>query len=144
MAYRLVKGVYETYRNEGSFYEFYDPDSPSLRSLDRKKGNFMKLITLGNKPIHHFCGWTALVNTILIENILGYHRLNNHVTITPHIPNQWLGNQIQLTIPQYFERIVFLTKADGSIQVTIEFILDKSNSEKILFKGVNHHELICN
>ncbi len=73
LAYRLVKGVYETYENCGSFYEFYDPDEPTLAHLDRKKGNLGKALTLGNKPIHNFCGWTALINTILIENIIGYH-----------------------------------------------------------------------
>jgi glycogen debranching enzyme len=61
---RLVRGVYETAKTEGSFYEYYDPDQPGLRELSRKKGNWWKQITLGSKPVRDFVGWTGLVLNI--------------------------------------------------------------------------------
>jgi len=66
---RLIKGVFETWKNEGSFYEFYDPERFDLRELTRKKGNLYKQITLGSKPVKNFVGWTGLVNTLLIESV---------------------------------------------------------------------------
>jgi neutral trehalase len=67
MARALVKGVYETYHNEGSFYEFYDPDRYDIVELDRKKGNWWKKLTLGAKPVKDFVGWTGLANTLVFE-----------------------------------------------------------------------------
>ena len=132
----MVKGVYETYENCGSFYEFYDPDEPTLAHLDRKKGNLGKAFTLGNKPIHNFCGWTALINTILIENIIGYHRLGNKIEFIPHIPQSWLGTTIELDIPQYKEFITIESHTDGNIVVSI-----KNESNTLKMDGWNHATL---
>jgi glycogen debranching enzyme len=67
MARKIVRGVYETYHTEGSFYEFYDPDRYDIRELDRKKGNWWKKLTLGSKPVKDFVGWTGLANTLVFE-----------------------------------------------------------------------------
>jgi glycogen debranching enzyme len=67
MARALVTGIYETYHNEGSFYEFYDPDRYDIKELDRKKGNLWKKLTLGSKPVKNFVGWTGLANTLVFE-----------------------------------------------------------------------------
>ena len=74
VAYRVCKGVYETWQNAGSFYEFYDPDRYDLQELTRKKGNLYKKLTLGEKPVKNFAGWTALANSLLIENVIGLDR----------------------------------------------------------------------
>ncbi|MEX2681060.1 MAG: trehalase family glycosidase [Candidatus Sigynarchaeota archaeon] len=101
MAYRLCKGVYETWRNEGSFYEFYDPDRHDLRELSRKKGNLYKQITLGSKPVKHFAGWTALANTLLVEDVIGLQKDGDAWYIEPHLPRSWIeqGKPIRVTMP---------------------------------------------
>lgn len=68
-ASRLITGVFKTWKKSGSFYEFYDPERYDLVELTRKKGNLVKQITLGNKPVKNFIGWTGLVNTLLIESL---------------------------------------------------------------------------
>lgn len=67
MARKIVRGVYETYHTEGSFYEFYDPDRYDIKELNRKKGNWWKKLTLGSKPVKEFVGWTGLANTLVFE-----------------------------------------------------------------------------
>ncbi|MHA1266843.1 MAG: MGH1-like glycoside hydrolase domain-containing protein [Candidatus Helarchaeota archaeon] len=62
---RLIEGVFQTWKREGSFYEFYDPERYDLIELSRKKGNLWKRLTLGNKPIKNFIGWTGLINCLL-------------------------------------------------------------------------------
>ncbi len=63
----LVGGVFETWKNLGYFYEFYDPDRYDIVELNRKKGNLWKKITLGSKPVKNFVGWTGLANTLVME-----------------------------------------------------------------------------
>ncbi len=88
MASRLANGVYMTYHNTGTFYEFYDSDRWDIKELTRKKGMgplglqgsgnvlkiaqhlIMKQIILGQKPVDKFMGWTGLVNTLVIEEKL--------------------------------------------------------------------------
>jgi neutral trehalase len=141
MAYRLVKGVYETFQNCGSFYEFYDPDQPNLSALNRKKGNIMKKITLGDKPISNFCGWTSLINTILLENILGYHRYQNQITFEPHIPSHWVDNSIMVTIPQFKEKIIY--KISKNQDLLIEIYENSAENHLIgRYSGNNHSKLI--
>lgn len=65
---KLVAGVYETWKNQGYFYEFYDPDRYDIKELHRKKGNLWKKITLGSKPVKNFVGWTGLVNVLVLES----------------------------------------------------------------------------
>lgn len=67
LARKIVKGVFETWKNNRFFYEFYDPDRFDIVELHRKKGNLWKKITLGSKPVKNFVGWTGLVNNLLIE-----------------------------------------------------------------------------
>lgn len=64
---KIVAGVYETWKNTGRFYEFYDSDRYDIKELHRKKGNLWKKITLGSKPVKDFVGWTGLANTLVIE-----------------------------------------------------------------------------
>ncbi|MHA1734033.1 MAG: MGH1-like glycoside hydrolase domain-containing protein [Promethearchaeota archaeon] len=103
MAWRLVEGVYETFRNCGSFYEFYDPDRHDLEELTRKKGNFWKRVTLGGKPVPKFVGWTGLVNTLLVEFVLGLKRTltgsSVSVELAPHLPGRWRGRELELELP---------------------------------------------
>ncbi len=67
MSKNLVRGVYATWVNCGSFYEFYDTERDDLVELHRKRGNWWKEHTLGKKPVSHFVGWTGLVNNLVWE-----------------------------------------------------------------------------
>ena len=97
LAYKIVKGVFQTWKNEGSFYEFYDPDRYDLKELSRKKGNLYKRLTLGKKPVKNFVGWTGLVNSFLIESIIGFDI--NEKTIQPRFPEDFRGKNIELGFP---------------------------------------------
>jgi hypothetical protein len=67
LAKKISMGVFETWKNRGTFYEFYDPERYDIKELNRKKGNIWKQIQLGSKPVDHFAGWTALANTLVLE-----------------------------------------------------------------------------
>ena len=67
LARKISTGVFETWKNRGTFYEFYDPDRYDIKELHRKKGNLWKQIQLGSKPVNRFAGWTALANTLVLE-----------------------------------------------------------------------------
>ncbi len=102
LTYNLVKGVYNTWKNEGFLYEFYDPDRYDLKELTRKKGNLYKRLSLGKKPVKNFVGWTGLVNSLLIESIVGFSINEKH--IQPLLPVELKGKSIILGFPsQNFE-----------------------------------------
>lgn len=67
LAKKTAGGIYETWKNTGNFYEFYDPERFDLKELTRKKGNIWKQIQLGSKPVKDFAGWTALANALVLE-----------------------------------------------------------------------------
>ncbi len=64
---KVAGGVFETWKNVGNFYEFYDPERYDIKELHRKKGNLWKRIEMGSKPVKNFAGWTALANTLVLE-----------------------------------------------------------------------------
>ena len=97
-ALRVVLGVLKTWKSEGSFYEFYDPERFDLAELTRKKGNLWKQITLGGKPVKHFVGWTGLVNTLILESIIGFDLLEK--SIRPCLPVEMKGTTLTIKFPQ--------------------------------------------
>lgn len=146
MAYRLCRGVFETWRNEGSFYEFYDPDRHDLQELSRKKGNLYKKITLGSKPVKHFAGWTALANAMLIEDVIGIGKDGDTWFIEPHLPEAWIdqGSPVKVQLPFFHASIEMQSsKASGKIDCTI-MVGDKkdvaclSNGERAIFDKLHH------
>jgi hypothetical protein len=100
-ALRVVMGAARTLERDGHLFEFYDADENSLRNLSRKKGNLVKQITLGGKPVHPFCGWNACLLTLLVEHVLGYRRQSGRATVAPTLPVAWEGCRIRLEIPQF-------------------------------------------
>jgi len=91
LAYRLVDGVYQTHGNHHRVYEFYDPHSHRIDQLHRKRGNRWKKFTLGDKPRGEFVGWTGLVNTLLLEHVLGLRRERGGVVLRPRLPEAMRG-----------------------------------------------------
>lgn len=67
LARKVAGGVFETQKNLGGIYEFYDPERFDQKELTRKKGNWFKQIQLGSKPVKDFAGWSALSNTLVHE-----------------------------------------------------------------------------
>jgi len=118
-AYRIILGVFETWNIEKShsFYEFYDPERYDLKKLSRKKGNLFKQITLGGKPVRNFVGWTGLVNSLLIESVLGYNILEN--TIIPCLPETLKGKKIVLGFPNECKEIETSYNDDKDISISI-------------------------
>lgn len=116
LALRLAVGVYQTWRREGSFYEFYDPDGPGLGELHRKKDNWWKRATLGDKPVGDFVGWTGLVNLALVEFVVGYNRVGaGRVELRPHLPAEWRERQLSLRLPFFGEEWSFELDANEEV-----------------------------
>ncbi len=144
MAYRLCNGVYETWRNEGSFYEFYDTDRHDLQELSRKKGNLYKQITLGSKPVKHFAGWTALANTLLVEDVIGLQKDGEEWSIEPHLPDRWLEQEkpIRVQLP-FFKATIELHVNKGSQTIDCDIVVgDKkesaslTNNQRMMFENL--------
>ncbi|MBD3188788.1 hypothetical protein GF325_18310, partial [Candidatus Bathyarchaeota archaeon] len=125
LAYRLCKGVYDTWKNEGNFYEFYDPNRHDIEELHRKKGNLFKAITLGRKPVKHFAGWTADANAMLVEHVIG---LSNHGTdwiLEPHIPRNWEGSSKPITLSLPYHSLEISMDIEASIEeFNVSFSID--------------------
>jgi hypothetical protein len=79
-------------------WEFYDPERFDIAKLERKRGEIVKRLTLGNKPLPHY-GWSALVNPLLIEHLVGYRRDGETRSLEPRFPPQASGMRLQLALP---------------------------------------------
>lgn len=99
LAYRLCDGVYRIFQKDRKFYEFYDPDELSIDRLFRKKGNRWKALTLGSKPQSGFVGWTGLVNTLVIEQLFGFHYIEGQRRLCPRFPKAAVGKAYYLRLP---------------------------------------------
>lgn len=137
LSYRLFKAVAYTHENCGSIYEFYDVDRYDLEELSRKKGNFWKQVTLGSKPVKKFVGWTGLVNTMLIENVLGYRRRGGKTSVFPHLPDSFRNATVTLTVPQFKETLELSYKGE-----IIEGKLTGPDGDVREFSGNNHQKMI--
>lgn len=100
LAWRLVNGVYSVFKTEGTIYEFYDPRSYSVSQLSRKRGNYLKRLTLGSGPQRHFVGWSGLANSIVVEILFGFQICNGQRTLRPAFPDAAIGVSFRLNLPQ--------------------------------------------
>lgn len=143
MAYKLVKGIAMTCKNEGSIYEFYDPDGYTLTELSRKKGNLYKQLTLGGKPVKNFVGWTGLSNTMLIEDVLGIRFYKNELILEPHLPEELLETKIAVELP-FFDKIVYIqSKKSQKIVAEVTSFSDvKSVKSSEIYEGNNYEVLL--
>ncbi|MGV9174031.1 MAG: MGH1-like glycoside hydrolase domain-containing protein, partial [Promethearchaeia archaeon] len=138
-AYRLCKGVYKTWNNEGYFFEFYDPDRYDIRELYRKKGNLYKKITISSKPVKDFAGWTADVNALLIEDVIGLRKVKDTWFLEPHLPKQWFtqGNEIYVELPFYSIELTITVKNRTELEATV-----KQKGEQQSYICINHEAKI--
>jgi neutral trehalase len=84
LSFRTADGVYRNYNLTGGFYEYYDPDHDGIEELGRKNSPYKKL-SGADKPKPHFVGWTGLVNTLVIEHVLGVQNTANGWKACPNI-----------------------------------------------------------
>ncbi len=117
IAFRIIEGVLQTWINEDSFYEFYDPERHDLRELTRKKGNLFKQITLGGKPVSNFVGWTGLINSLLIESVIGFNRQEN--AIRPCLPAELKGKKLILGFPLHNEEIELAYHDENNVTISV-------------------------
>nr|MDO8117464.1 hypothetical protein [Candidatus Sigynarchaeota archaeon] len=82
-----------------------------------------KQITLGGKPVKNFAGWTALANTLLVEDVIGVYKDHDGWIVEPHIPQEWIGSgkNILLTLP--FFQAEFKMNASDEDGITIEHVI---------------------
>lgn len=120
LAWRLCDGVFETHAHTRRIHEFYDPDQADLGRLNRKLGNRWKKLTLGNKPRPEFVGWSGLVNTIVIEHLIGVGRENGTLSLRPMFPPQSAGRGFSLRLPAFDLAIQLdVVNADGATTGTV-------------------------
>lgn len=99
LALKLVQGIFEEWRATGTFAEYFSPDSSKFPST--------------KKPGKDFVGSTGLINTILVEEILGIHLNSNLINFYPRIPKKWQNNPISYRIPtKSIEIIMFLNESN--------------------------------
>ena len=100
VAWRLCDGVFRTHAATRRIHEFYDPEIPDIARLNRKLGNRWKKLTLGNKPRPDFAGWSGLVNSLVIEHLVGFHRdATGAPAIRPRFPAAAAGLGFSLRLP---------------------------------------------
>jgi len=119
LAWKLVDGVYRTWEQDHKIYEFYDPDRIGIQELHRKRGNLYKKITLGDKPRPNFVGWTGLVNTLLIEHLVGLRQSNGRWVLAPNFPAEAQGFRARLTFPA--DQVDLRVEVKTSNQIIFEF-----------------------
>ena len=133
LAWKLADGVYKNYAVTGQLVEFYDPDHPGFQDLHRKRGNLYKQITLGGKPQPNFVGWTGLVNTLVIENLIGFHKEQGKRFIQPRFPAVAKGASFKLDLPA--EAIVIEITVQDSGKTRGKITIDGKIKEFSLQRG---------
>lgn len=122
LAWRLCDGVFETHANTRRIYEFFHPNQPDLGRLNRKLGNRWKKLTLGNKPRPDFVGWSGLVNTIVIEHLIGINRHDGRLCLQPMFPPQAAGYGFSLRLPAFDLALQLdIEDADGTARGTVRY-----------------------
>jgi hypothetical protein len=116
LSWKLVDGVFQAFARTGKLVEFYDPDRFDFQELNRKKGNLYKLLTLGNKPQPDFVGWTGLVNTIIIEHLVGFRKVPGRRWLAPRFPAGAAGATFCLTLPAEDLSITLMVMTGGGVK----------------------------
>ncbi|MCG6157804.1 MGH1-like glycoside hydrolase domain-containing protein [Rubinisphaera margarita] len=119
LSFRLCDGVYRTYDNLKKLYEFYDPDRNDLKELQRKQGNRFKYITLGSKPVTEFVGWTGLVNTLVIEQLMGLSFEHGELSLSPNFPPNAANASYHLKLPQLHTAISVDVGENGATRCAV-------------------------
>jgi hypothetical protein len=125
LAFRLCDGVYRTFGECRRFFEFYDPDRFDITELGRKAGNRWKHFTLGGKPVGEFVGWTGLVNTIVIETLVGFRHVAGRRVLRPLLAKEVEGvafavrlpqEELDITVERVGERVLAIIRSKGTTQ----------------------------
>lgn len=117
--FRLCDGVYRTYAHVRRLLEFYDPERFDIEQLERKKGNWFKHLTLGSKPVKEFVGWTGLVNTLVIEQLIGLNCRRGHLRLSPGFPARARGTGFAIRLPRERRAVSVDVMNDGSYRCAV-------------------------
>lgn len=115
LAFATADGVFRTHAQTGGVWEFYDPTRFDISRLQRKRGELVKRMTLGNRPLPDY-GWSALANALVVEYLVGYQRHGATRSLTPRLPARAAGMRLELVLPGEEVRIAMESLADGRIQ----------------------------
>lgn len=134
LAFRTIDGVYATHRETGGIWEFYDAERHDIAELSRKRNERLKQLTLGNKPLPEY-GWSALVNTLLVEELAGFRREGERRWITPRLPSGKAGLQLRITLPSEQLTLDLEARDNGEVHGVVvesgirrEFVLAKGEA----------------
>jgi neutral trehalase len=116
LAFRLCRGVYEVFAREHQVFEFYDPDAWHTRDLRRKRGNWWKALTLGRGPQRDFVGWTGLVNTLVLEVLLGLRPAREGFSLCPRLPPACAGTTWAVQLPGWGGRVTVSVVAEDRFE----------------------------
>ncbi|MEW5423344.1 trehalase family glycosidase [Amorphus sp. 3PC139-8] len=119
LAFRLCNGVYQTFARTGRFHEFYDPEQHGVDALARKRGNLWKRLTLGGLPVTEFVGWSGLVNTLVLDTLIGLERTERELAITPRFPPHAEGRRFSLRLPAPDLRLTLRIGPEGAVRGTL-------------------------
>jgi hypothetical protein len=132
IAFATVDGVFRTYQETGGVWEFYDAERFDIVELERKRGETLKRLTLGNKPLSNY-GWSGLVNTLVVEYLVGYRREGERRWIAPRLPADRAGLRMQLVLPE--ERVVIRMQVTDDGRVHGEVDVDGDRATFLLASG---------
>jgi len=124
LTFKLIQGVISG-QDTRTFYEYYSPDQSRF-----------PLVT---KPSADYIGSTGLVNTLLIEDILGLRLSGNEIHLHPRIPAVWRNQAIIYKIPT--RELTLTMQLQDTNEISVELSIAK-RTEKLTMK--NYHEIKLN
>ncbi len=115
-SFRLIQGVFSHWELDGSFYEFYSPN-PLKYDLTAKPGK-------------DFVGSTGLINTLLVEEIIGLKITNSEIILCPKLPPSWKTELISYSIPT--RNLVLTMEYKESEEIQIKLVIDTKEDEFVI------------
>lgn len=97
LAFKTVSHVFDVHRDKGIFFEYYSSlgDNAGIEQFARKGEK--------NGPRPFFTGWTGLVTTILLEDMLGIEPQHDAILLAPSVPAAFVkglhGGQVSGRLP---------------------------------------------
>ena len=119
--FKLIHGIFSHWKLDGSFYEFY---SPNALKYD-----------LAAKPGKDFVGSTGLINTLLVEEIIGLKITDTEIVICPKLPPGWKTEVISYSIPT--KNVALQMNFQETDEIKIELTIDTRKEE---FEIKNYEE----
>jgi hypothetical protein len=108
ISFKLVNNIMLDWQKRNSFYEYYDPHFPHN-------------LTTKPKPKKNIVGWTGLINSLLIETILGIKLNKEKILIRPYLPEEFIGLKILYNIRAMDLIIEYTFNSPDNIQLKVDY-----------------------